>query len=74
MERILQEYIKKTGAKEAIPVTRTEKYGQVYELRYGEIDADGKMEPTGLPVLIYIKEGRIVLLSPEDSLDLLATL
>ena len=74
MEKKIKQYAERTGAKEVVFLVDTEKYGKVWELRYGGILENGKVEPTGLPVLVFIFDGDVAVMSSEEALDLLADL
>ena len=74
MEKILQQYIKATGAKGATLLTVSEKYGEVYDLQYGGEGDDGLLLPTGLPVLVYVKDGKVTVLPEKEAFALLSLL
>lgn len=74
MEKILQAYIAETGGIDASVVAETKKYGTVYEIQYGKKMGNGMCEPTGLPVLVYIKDGKVEMIDPMEGLELLAGL
>ena len=74
MEKILEDYIKKTGAQGASFISNTDKYGDVWEVRYGSTGSDGLIEPTGLPVLVFLRNEKVNLVPEDEAFKLLASL
>ena len=71
---IIEQYKEETGAKAAVYLGEFAPYGKVWEMRYGEIDSQGLVAPTGLPVLAYVKGGKVETILGFDALDLISRL
>ena len=74
MDKILQNYIKETSAIGAHEVCEDALLGTVYEIEYGQKDGAGVILPTGLPVLVYIRDGRVTLIPEAEAFLLLSSL
>ncbi len=74
MEKLVKDYIKKTGAIDAELLTESAEYGKVWSIQYGAEGDDGILAPTGLPVLIHIGNGEVVVIPPDEAFALLSSL
>lgn len=74
MDKLLADYIKETGAVGVTPLCEDGTYGTVYEIQYGKADEKGVILPTGLPVLVFLRNGKVNLIPEEEAFRLLASL
>ena len=74
MNKIIEQYVKENGAVGASFLTNLPVFGSIWSIQYGEKEEEGNFEPTGLPVLVYIKDGKAHLIPYDTALDILAEL
>ncbi len=60
MNDIIKQYAKGTGAVATLYLRNKPGYGDIWAVRYGWLDEDGVIHPTGLPVLVYIRDGEVI--------------
>ena len=74
MNTIIEQYVKDNGAKGASFLTSLPEYGEIWSIQYGDKQEEGNYQPTGLPSLVYIENGKPHLISPDAALNILASL
>ena len=71
---IIDKYVQDKGARASHYLGEFPGYGGVWQIQYGDIDDEGRIEPTGLPVLIYIVKEEVRVIPFDKALDIIASL